>query len=431
MASFEEKEMAKYLHPADMAEILRGLSPEKRKAFFDSLNPEVGAMVLRELDPISESELLAELDNREISEILDEMPSDDAADIVADLSKEKADQVLQLMEEEESTDVKKLLKYKEDTAGGIMTTEFVALNQELNIEEALQLLRKRIEPGPIHYIYVVDDAQKLLGVLLIKKLIASGPDIKLKEIMNRDIINVHTDVDQEEVARIVSKYDLLAIPVVDHQDRLVGIVTVDDVIDVIEEEDSEDIFRMAGTDDEELSKKSIFRIAQIRLPWLAITLLGGLISCGLLKTFQFTLEKVLALVFFVPVIMGMGGNIGIQSSTIVVRGLATGNINLSRLGKVLLKEVRIGAIMGFACGVVVGTIAYFLERGLTLGIVVGISMFIAITVAATMGALVPLIFKRLKIDPAIASGPFVTTSNDITGLIIYFILANWLFRIFG
>lgn len=423
--------VAKYLHPADMADILRGLSPEKRKAFFDSLNPEVGAKVLRELDPVSEVQLLAELDNREISEILDEMPSDDAADVVLDLSREKADQVLQLMEKEESADVKKLLKYKEDTAGGIMTTEFVALNQELNSEEALQLLRKRVEPGPIHYIYVVGDDQKLLGVLLVKRLIASGPDVKLKEIMNRDIISVPTDLDQEEVARIVSKYDLLAVPVVDSQNRLAGIVTVDDVIDVIKEEDAEDIFRMAGTHEEELLRKSIFKVAQIRLPWLLITLIGGLISCGLLRAFQFTLEKIIALAFFIPVIMGMGGNIGIQSSTIVVRGLATGNIDLARVGSAIFKEIKVGAVMGFACGALVGTIAYFLEREPVLGVVVGISMFVAITVAATMGTLVPLLFKRLKIDPAIASGPFVTTSNDITGLIIYFVLANWLFEALG
>ncbi len=423
--------VTKYLHPADMADILRGLSPEKRKAFFDSLNPEVGAKVLRELDPVSEVQLLAELDNREISEILDEMPSDDAADVVLDLSREKADQVLQLMEKEESADVKKLLKYKEDTAGGIMTTEFVALNQELNSEEALQLLRKRVEPGPIHYIYVVGDDQKLLGVLLVKRLIASGPDVKLKEIMNRDIISVPTDLDQEEVARIVSKYDLLAVPVVDSQNQLAGIVTVDDVIDVIKEEDAEDIFRMAGTHEEELLRKSIFKVAQIRLPWLLITLIGGLISCGLLRAFQFTLEKIIALAFFIPVIMGMGGNIGIQSSTIVVRGLATGNIDLARVGSAIFKEIKVGAVMGFACGALVGTIAYFLEREPVLGVVVGISMFVAITVAATMGTLVPLLFKRLKIDPAIASGPFVTTSNDITGLIIYFVLANWLFEALG
>lgn len=423
--------MAKYLHPADMAEILRGLRPEKRKAFFDSLNPEVGARVLRELDPISESELLAELDNREISEILDEMSSDDAADIVADLSKEKADQILQLMEEEESTDVKELLKYKEDTAGGIMTTEFLALNQELNAEAALQLLRRRVEPGPIHYIYVVDDDQRLQGVFLVKRLIASGPDVKLKEIMNPNVVSVPTDLDQEEVARIVSKYDFLAVPVVNPQNRLVGIVTVDDVIDVIKEENTEDIFRMAGTDDEELSKKSIFQVVHIRLTWLIVTFIGGLIACSLLKLFQLTLEKVIALAFFIPVIMDMGGNVGTQSSTIVVRSFATGRIDSTRLWEVLFKEIRIGALIGLGCGAMVGVVANFFGRSLTLGIVVGVSMFVALSVAALTGALMPFIFRRLKIDPAIASGPIVTTVNDITGLLTYFTLATWLFKIVG
>ena len=423
--------MKKRIHPADIADILRNLPSDKRKPFFDSLDSEVGARVLRQLDPISELDLLKKLDSSVISEILDEMPSDDAADIVAGLSKEKASQVLKLMTKEDSARIQNLLKYDSETAGGIMTTDFVALDAEINAEQAIYLLRQRVKPGPIHYVYVVDNEQRLLGVLMLKKLLVSEPGIRLKDIMNEGIVSVKPSLDQEEVARLVSKYDLLAIPVVDEQNHLIGVVTVDDVIDVLKEEATEDIFKLGGTDDEELSKKSIFNVSRVRLPWLIVTLFEGIICATLIRFFQFTLERTIALAFFIPVIMGMGGNIGIQSSTIVVRGLATGRINLSQIGNVLFREIRVGLIMGLVCGSVVALIAYSLEKALLLGVVVGISMFIAIVVAATMGSLIPLIFKRLKVDPAIASGPFITSSNDIVGILIYFSLANLLFRIAG
>jgi len=423
--------MKKRIHPADIADILRNLPSDKRKPFFDSLNSEVGARVLRQLDPVSEFDLLKKLDNSVISEILDEMPSDDAADVVAGLSKEKAGQVLKLMTKEDSARIQNLLKYDSETAGGIMTTDFVALDAEINAEQAIYLLRQRVKPGPIHYVYVVDNEQRLLGVLMLKKLLVAEPGIRLKDIMNEDIVSVKPSLDQEEVARLVSKYDLLAIPVVDEQNNLIGVVTVDDIIDVLKEEATEDIFKLGGTDDEELSKKSALNVSRVRLPWLIVTLFEGIICATLIRFFQFTLERTIALAFFIPVIMGMGGNIGIQSSTIVVRGLATGRISLSQIGNVLFREIRVGLIMGLVCGSVVALIAYFLEKSLLLGTVVGISMFIAITVAATMGSLIPLIFKRLKIDPAIASGPFITSSNDIVGILIYFSLANLLFRIAG
>lgn len=238
-------------------------------------------------------------------------------------------------------------------------------------------------------------------------------------------------MDQEEVARLVSKYNLLAIPVVDSLGKLVGIVTVDDVIDVIREEATEDFLKLAGTAEEELLNKSIFTIARARLPWLVATLFGGIVACHLMKTFQLTLEKVIALAFFVPVIMGMGGNIGIQSTALMVRGLATGNVDLAHIGKALFREIKVGVIMGTSCGLAIGLAAYLITGRYVLGVVVSTAMLCAITVAATIGTPMPLLFKKVGIDPAIASGPFVTTTNDITGLSIYFLLANWLFKVFG
>ena len=420
------------LHPADIADILRNLEPEKRKLFFDSLKPEVGAKVLSELDPLSEAELLKELESPQLSRILNVMPSDDAADVVADLSQEKQDKVLQLMDKEESADVKELLKYPEESAGGIMTTDFFALNENVTAGEAIVSLRKYVQKAPSpFFIYVVDEEKKLRGILPIHNLIIVSPQKKLKEIMDEEVISVPVDLDQEKVAQIVAKYNLTVVPVVDNMGKLVGIITSDDIIDVIEEEAEEDIYHMAGSDEEKLSN-SVFKIARGRLFWLVVTLFGGLFACLILRSFRLALERIVALAFFIPVMMDMAGNVGTQSSTVVVRSLATSNINFSRIWKGLFKEVKIAALIGLMCGLGVGVIAIFLGgQGLTLGVVVGISMFTAILVAALTGTAVPFVFRHFRIDPAFASGPIVTTINDITALSIYFILANVLCRVMG
>jgi len=360
------------------------------------------------------------------------MPSDDAADVVADLSQEKQDKVLQLMDKEESADVKELLKYPEESAGGIMTTDFFALNEDVTAGEAIVYLRKYVQKAPSpFFIYVIDEERKLKGILPIHNLIIVSPQKKLKEIMDEEVISVPVDLDQEKVAQIVAKYNLTVVPVVDNMGKLVGIITSDDIIDVIEEEAEEDIYHMAGSDEQELSN-SVFKIARGRLFWLVVTLFGGLFACLILRSFRLALERIVALAFFIPVMMDMAGNVGTQSSTVVVRSLATSNINFSRIWKVLFKEVKIAALIGLMCGLGVGVIAIFLGgQGLTLGVVVGISMFTAILVAALTGTAVPFIFRHFRIDPAFASGPIVTTINDITALSIYFILANVLFRVMG
>ncbi len=420
------------LHPADIADILRNLEPEKRKLFFDSLKPEVGAKVLAELDPLSEAELLEELGSSQLSKILNVMPSDDAADVIADLSQEKQDKVLQLMDEEESADVKELLKYPEESAGGIMTTDFLALDENISAGGAIDSLRKYVQKAPpTFFIYVVDNEKNLKGVLPTHNLIIVSPQKKLKEIMDEEVISVPLDMDQEKVAQIVAKYNLTVIPVVNNINKLAGIITSDDIIDVIKEEAEEDIYHMVGSDEQELGN-SVFRIARGRLFWLIVTLFGGIFACTILRSFRLTLEKVVALVFFIPVIMNMAGNVGIQSSTVVVRSLATSNINFSKIWKVLFKEIKIAVLIGLICGLGVGTIAIFLGgQGLTLGVVVGISIFAAILVATLTGTVVPFIFKRFKIDPAFASGPIVTTVDDIIALSIYFMLATFLFRVMG
>lgn len=419
--------LIEYSHPADLAEILNHLGREEKAALLDLLKPEEAAQVLPEVDSSLKGELLESLEDTRLSRILEAMPSDNAADILGDLPEERERQILKLMKKEEAEDVHRLLRYDEDTAGGIMTPDFFALPGEMKVDEAIERLR-RSDIEAISYIYVVNGEGHLVGVLSLRKLITAPPLTPLREIMNTEVIRVTTDVDQEEVANLVRKYNLRALPVVDLTNTLVGRITVDDVLDVIEEEANEDIYKMAGTDEEELLDRSIFRVARVRLPWLITTLLGTIISAGIILTFKVKIEAgmLIALLVFVPAITAMGGNIGIQSSTIVVRGLATGRIDLGHLWKVLFREIRIGALMGLVCGFIVGSVAHLWQGEAIIGLIVAVAMFTAITVAATIGTLAPLALKRLNIDPAVAAGPFVTTSNDITGLLIYFSLATWL-----
>ena len=419
------------LHPADIAFMFQDMEFEEKLSVLTLLNFEKAGSVLGELDEGERSEILSSLGPEPLSDIVEAIPSDDAADILSEVSEEKAEKTLELMEEEEAEDVEELMKYSPETAGGIMIPDFFSLSEETTVDEAILALRKEKNVEMLSYLYVVDEDGRLSGVVSLRRLIAAEGDCRLKEIMNREVVSARTDVDQEEVAGLVRKYDLRALAIVDGNGRLIGRVTVDDVMDVIEEEATEDIYKTVGTDDEELSKKSILNVVRLRLPWLLISLVGGIVAATIMKSFNVTLENVIALAFFIPVIMGMGGNIGMQSSTIVVRGLATGRIKLGHIWGVLFREIRTGALMGLICGAVVGVAAHIFQGKVVLGIVVASSMFIAITVAAVVGALMPLMLKSLKIDPAIASGPFVTTANDITGLLIYFLLATSFIRYLG
>ena len=418
------KEFLRKLYPVDIAETFQYLEFEERLSIIKLLDLEIAGSVLSELDLGESNELLSSLEPQFLSDIMEAIPSNEAADLLGEMPEEEAEKTLSLMEEEEAEDVERLLKYPAETAGGIMTPEFLSIGSGTTVDGAIAVLRRAKDVEMISYVYVVNDEGHLAGVVSLRKLIVSEGKCRLKEIMDRDVVSARTDVDQEEVARLVRRYDLRTLPIVDEKGVLVGRVTVDDVMDVIEEEATEDIYRMAGTDDEELSRKSVLNVARLRLPWLLTSLVGGMISAAIMRSFNVTLENVIALVFFVPVIMGMGGNIGMQSSTIVVRGLATGRIELGHVWGVLFREIRTGALMGLICGVVVGIVARVLQGDVMLGFVVAVSMFAAITVAATIGVLMPMGLKTLKIDPAIASGPFVTTANDITGLLIYFFLAT-------
>ncbi|NLV24214.1 MAG: magnesium transporter [Deltaproteobacteria bacterium] len=414
-------------HPADIAALFRYLEPKEQRVLFNLIeNAETAAYVLSEIDHSTGARLLQEIDKEAITEILQEMPYDDAVDIIRNMPEELAEEILSIMQDEHSEEIEQLLRYDEDTAGGIMSTEIFSLNENLTVREAIEELQKSAENVEmVFYIYVTNEHKHLVGVLSLRQLLTVPPHTKLKDIMITDVISVRTDMDQEEVAHLVAKYNILAVPVVDESNKLMGIITVDDVIDVMRQEATEDIYKMAGASEEEAfhTFKS-FKIARLRLPWLITNLFGGMVTGYLMWLFKVTLQEILALVTFIPVITGMGGNVGGQSATIVVRGFATGRIDSSTLTKVLFKEIRVGLIMGVVCGLTLGVVAYFWHGNLYLGLVVGLAMTTAMTVAATMGVLAPAFFKKLGVDPAIASMPFVQTANDITGILIYFATAT-------
>lgn len=421
------------LHPADVAQLIDHLDEEEREYVFPLLDSQMASDVLPDLDDSTREDLLEDLDEQKLTQIVDEMEPDEAADVVAELPEEVAERVLESVSEEVSQEVKELLQHEEDTAGGLMTLEVVTVHQNATIDEAITAIRHTAnevhEIGRFHYVYAIDDETKLVGVVPFGRLLIARSDRRVSDIMERDVVAVSQDMDQEEVARLFRKYDLVAVPVVDEEGGLMGRITVDDVVHVIEEEASEDIQKMAGTGDEAIREDSVFRIAGIRLPWIVTSLIGGLLSGSVVRAFRGTLGQALSLAIFIPIITAMGGNIGIQSASITVRGLALGQIEPFEIWKRLFRELRVGIVMGLVCGGSVGLIALLWQGNPALGFVVGVAMLSAITVAASMGTLVPVIFKKLSIDPAIATGPFVTTSNDIIGLIIYFSIATGLLHL--
>jgi len=418
----------------DIAEALRHLEEETRRRIFSLLEEEnAGAVLdcLDELDPAFRQELLEALDSRELTEIVETMPLDDAADVLGDLPEDQAQQVLDMMVEEEAEEVQELLRYPEDTAGGIMTPTLVSVSTSMAVSETIDYLRTMGEADEVFYVYVVDSQEHLFGTVSLRSLVTARPETKIRAITDPDPISVNVLADQEEIAGIFRRYDLLAVPVVDDAGKLLGRITIDDVIDVIEEETTEDVYKMAGTDDEELESRSSFRVALIRLPWLLSCLVGSFLSGAVIYTFQMTLDKAIALAMFmpfIPAITATGGNAGLQTSTVTVRGLATGHLDPSHVTGELLKEIRTALIIGIVCGGLAGVVARFWTGEPVVGLCIGTAMFLAISVAAGLGILIPLTFRKIGLDPAISSGPFITTSNDITGLLIYLSLATLLLR---
>ena len=418
-------------HAADLSVVFRSLSlVQQRKLFGLITDVEQKGILFSELDEDTILDLIEDMKTEDIVRILESMPADDVADIIGRLPEEKSKTILDKMKTAESEEVEGLLRYEDDTAGGIMVPDFIALREDVTATEAIQSLQtEHSDVEMAFYLYVVDEYGKLVGVSSLRQLVVVSPETPLKEFMTTDVFSVQTDMDQEEVAKIVSRYDILAVPVVDGANRLVGIVTVDDVIDILRKEATEDILKMAGAGEEFVETKSVLKSTRIRLPWLFASCLGGIFAFFIIGEFEASLSKITYLAAFIPVIMGMGGNIGTQSSTIVVRGLATGRINVREIWSVVFKELSIGLILGLVYGVLIGAVAQFRYSMEALALSVALAVICSMSVAALVGSLVPMGFARINIDPAVATGPLVTTSIDIISVFFYFSIATTLLGI--
>ncbi|RZB34781.1 MAG: magnesium transporter [Desulfobacteraceae bacterium Eth-SRB1] len=412
-------------HAADLAVVFRSLSHANQHKLLDLLeNAEQKAALFSELDEDTFSDFVEGLEVDEVVEILEHMPSDDVADLIGRLPEEKSDTILERMKKEGSEEVEDLLRYDDDTAGGIMVPDFIALREDATAADAIRSLQKEhMDVEMPFYLYVVDEYGKLVGVCSLRQLVVVPSDTPLKDFMTTDMFMVKTDMDQEEVAKIVAHYDILAVPVVDEANKLVGIVTVDDVIDIIREEATEDILKMAGVGEEFVETKSVLKSIRIRLPWLFACCVGGIIASFIISSFQESLSKVAYIAAFIPVIMGMSGNVGIQSSTIVVRGLATGRLNIRDLWSVVFKELAIGFMLGIVYGLFIALVAQLQYSREALALSVALAVVCSMSLAALSGSLMPMLFARLNMDPAVATGPFVTTAIDIVSVFLYFNIA--------
>lgn len=418
-------------HAADLSVVFRALSLNQQLILFDMIaDTEQKGVLFSELDEDTVYNFLEKMEMPDVVEILEQMPTDDVADLVGRLPEEKSAALLEMMKKEGSEEVESLLRYGDDTAGGIMVPDFIALKEDVTAREAIESLQKEhVDVEMPFYLYVVNEYDKLVGVSSLRQLVVVSPETSLKEFMTTDVFSVQTDMDQEEVARIVARYDILAVPVVDETNRLVGIVTVDDVIDIIREEATEDILKMAGAGEEFIETQSVLRSTRIRLPWLFASCIGGIFAFYIIGQFEGSLSRLAYLAAFIPVIMGMGGNIGTQSSTIVVRGLATGRLDIRDIWSVVFKELAIGFILGVVYGIFIGTVAQLRYSTNALAWSVGLSVLCSMFVAALVGSLVPMVFARINIDPAVATGPFVTTAIDIISVYFYFQIATTLLGI--
>jgi magnesium transporter len=408
------------LHPADIADLLADLKKDERKYLFPLLPTEKASAVLTELDPPIVEQILEDVSEQRLSTLVDKMESDDAADIISDLPDDVAQSVLEQIPEDISEDVKELLLYDEDTAGGIMALEIVSVKNKSTVNQTIKAIRKvRKKMKTVHTIWVTDDEEKLLGSVSLTDLVLAKGKTLISKIVNKDIKYVYTDMDQEEVAIFFRKYDLVTLPVVNSSHQLVGQITIDDIIDVVEEEASEDISLFAGASDEELREDSFLKISWVRLPWLMVAFVGQLVAALIIQQFETTLVQIIALTFFMPVIMAMGGNSGIQSSIIVIRGLATGEISVENTWRRFFREFRVSLFVGLIFGVLMFLVIGLWLGNYLMGLIVGITLNLVILQATLFGGLIPFLLKRADIDPALASGPFITTFNDILGLLIY------------
>src|SRR5690625_657339 len=413
------------MHPYDQAIFFKEQSKEKRLTIYSYLSPKEMSYIMENVEIDEAKDYITEMDPRFASMVFGEMSADDAVDILQILSKDEVASFLTIMEKEPAEEIKELLHYEEKTAGSIMTTEYVSFMQTETVKEVLEKMKiEAPEAETIYYTYVLDDDKKLVGVLSLRNLIIADEEDTIENIMSEKVVSVAVGKDQEEIAQMMRDYDFLALPVVDFQNHLLGIITVDDILDVMDEEASDDYSKFAALTDVSIDDGKPISSAKKRLPWLVVLLFLGMFTASLIDSFEATLEEIPIVAIFIPLIAGMAGNAGTQSLAVAVRGIATGDYGAGKRIILVLKELATGLLVGFSCGVVVTAMIYVWKVNLFLGMLVGFVILITLTVATLSGSLIPLLMQKLKIDPAVASGPFITTLNDLTSILIYFRIAT-------
>jgi magnesium transporter len=422
-------------HPADLAQLFSELPDKDRRAAFSVLverNSRLAMEGLSELDPEAGARLLADRSAEEIVRLTQELPSDDAAAIIDYLPRELSAAVLeQIQKRPAGGEVGELLEYPEQTAGRIMNPKVFALSEDMTAGEAITAVQGARDVEVVFYLYIIDSRRHLVGVASLRRLLLVPPATPLKRIMTTDIISVRDDMDQEEVARLVASYNLLAIPVVDEENKLVGVITVDDVIDVIKDEATEDVYRLAGVSSDDRVFTSPVESLRKRLPWLQVNLVTAFLAASVVALFESTIARWSVLAVFMPVVAGMGGNAAMQTLTVIVRGIALGELTWANSRKALLKESAVGIGNGVGCGVVAALVVWIWKGNVSLGLIIGAAMIINMFVAATAGTLIPLGLRALKVDPALASSVFITTLTDIFGFLSFLGLATLTLNYFG
>lgn len=419
------------LYPVDIALILNQLEVEDANFIYDLLEEEQAADVLLEMEEEKREALLATFSTKEIAEQLDNMDSDDAADVINELPEEIQEEVLSQIEDiEQASDIADLMSYEEGTAGSLMAKELVSVYAHETVSACIDEIRRQTESVDVLYaVYVVDDHEKLIGMLSLKKLIVSHPLAKIEEIYDGDVISVKTSTSSEEVAELIRKYDLVVLPVIDQLGRLVGRITVDDVVDVMREEAEKDIQLMSGITDDVDSNDSLWRLSRARIPWLLVGMCGGIVGSRIIGSYEDQIQIRPEMAFFIPLIGATGGNVGVQSSAIIVQGLANNTLIADKIAPKLLKELGVGLINGLICSVLILGYNLLISESWALAGTVSVALLTVILCASFLGTFVPLMMNRFKINPALATGPFVTTLNDIIGISIYFLVGRILYGV--
>lgn len=418
------------LHPADIAEIIDELDADEAKYIYQHLDNDRQGEVLMELEDDVRQQFVELLNPKQLARQLENLDSDDAVDVLGELSVDRQLEVISEMDNEDAEQLVKLLNYDESSAGGLMQTEFIKAKLDWPVNRCVIELRRQAEDvEKVFTIYVVDNQDRLVGFLSLKSLLFSDKKAIVKDIyQDQNMVYVTTNVEGEEVARIMDKYDLVSIPVLNLQKKLVGRITIDDIVDVIREEADKDFQMASGISESVESTASIWRMSRSRMPWLLIGMLGGILGAQVIGNFETQIGKIPALAFFIPLVAAMGGNVGVQSSAIVVQSIANGTNQFSSILSKVKKEALLGMLNGLVCSIIIFLITWLLQN-VMLGLSVSIALFIVIFFAAIFGTLIPLVLNKYNIDPAVATGPFITTLNDVVGLFIYFMVGVSVFSL--